>query len=314
MTFGASLVYELMDSPPTLDRSAPNLTMLAKPRAFLDMIKFEHTVFALPFAYLGMVLAAGGWPGWSKAIWITVAMAAARTAGMSLNRLIDRHIDARNPRTARRPLQTGQISVRTTIIGAVLSLIVLGTAAWILNPVAFLLWPGALVFLVGYAYTKRFTWLSHFVLGFTDGLAPAGAWVAITGSFWKFTDLPGWLLLAALTFWIGGFDLIYACQDVDFDRREGLHSIPARFGIPAALRLAQVSHVLTVVLLGAVGVWFHLGWPFWLGLAVVAGLFVWEHSLVKPNDLSRLGLAFFNLNGYISLTIFVFTVLAVWLA
>jgi 4-hydroxybenzoate polyprenyltransferase len=170
------------------------------------------------------------------------------------------------------------------------------------------------VFLVGYAYTKRFTWLSHFVLGFTDGLAPAGAWVAITGSFWHFSDLPGWLLLAALTFWIGGFDLIYACQDVDFDRREGLHSIPARFGIPAALTLARLAHLLTVILLGAVGAWFHLAWPFWVGLAAVGGLFVWEHSLVKPNDLSRLDLAFFNLNGYISLTIFVFTVLAVWLA
>jgi 4-hydroxybenzoate polyprenyltransferase len=288
--------------------------MLAKPRAFLDMIKFEHTVFALPFAYLGMVLAAGGWPGWGKFIWITVAMAAARTAGMSLNRLIDRHIDARNPRTARRPIQTGQISVRMTAIGAVISLLVLGTAAWMLNPVAFLLWPGAMIFLVGYAYTKRFTWLSHFVLGFTDGLAPAGAWVAITGTFWLVSDLPAWMLLAALTFWIGGFDLIYACQDVDFDRREGLHSIPARFGIAAALRLAQISHVLTVLLLGAVGAWFHLGWPFWVGLAAVGGLFVWEHSLVKPHDLSRVDLAFFNLNGYISLTIFTFTVLALWLA
>jgi 4-hydroxybenzoate polyprenyltransferase len=152
------------------------------------------------------------------------------------------------------------------------------------------------------------------VLGFTDGLAPAGAWVAVTGSFWRLSDLPALLLLAALTFWIGGFDLIYACQDVDFDRREGLHSIPARFGILAALRLAQISHILTVLLLGAVGAWFHLGWPFWVGLAAVAGLFVWEHSLVKPNDLSRLDLAFFNLNGYISLTIFTFTVLAVWLA
>jgi 4-hydroxybenzoate polyprenyltransferase len=297
-----------------MQRPFSDTLMLAKSRTFLDMIKFEHTVFALPFAYLGMVLAAGGWPGWAKVFWITVAMAAARTAGMSLNRLIDRQIDARNPRTARRPLQTGRISVRVTVVGAVISLLVLGTAAWMLSPVAFLLWPGAMLFLVGYAYTKRFTWLSHFVLGFTDGLAPAGAWVAITGTFWRPSDLPAWLLLAALTFWIGGFDLIYACQDVDFDRREGLHSIPARFGIPAALNLARVSHLLTVLLLGSVGAWFHLGWPFWVGLAAAAGLFVWEHSLVKPHDLSRLDLAFFNLNGYVSLTIFTFTVLAVWLA
>jgi len=288
--------------------------MFKRVASFLDLIRFEHTIFALPFAYLGMVLAAGGWPGWWKFGLITVAMAAARTAGMSLNRLIDRHIDARNPRTAQRPLQAGHISATTTLVGAVLSLIILAVAAWLLNPVAFLLMPGALLFLVGYPYTKRFTWLSHFWLGFTDGLAPAGAWVAITGTFWRPQDLPAWLLLAALTFWIGGFDLIYACQDVDFDRREGLHSFPARFGIAAGLRLAQVCHVLTVLLLGAVGVWLGLGWPYWLGLAAIAGLFVWEHSLVRPDDLSNLNLAFFNINGYISLTVFTATVLALWLA
>jgi 4-hydroxybenzoate polyprenyltransferase len=288
--------------------------MLSRTRSFLDLIRFEHTVFALPFAYLGMVLAAGGWPGWWKFFWITVAMAAARTAGMSLNRLIDRHIDARNPRTAGRPIQAGRISVQTTVAGAVLSLVILGVAAWLLHPVAFLLLPGALVFLVGYPYTKRFTWLSHFWLGFTDGLAPAGAWVAITGTFWRPEDLPAWLLLAALTFWIGGFDLIYACQDVEFDRREGLHSIPARSGIAAGLGLARVCHVLTVLLLGAVGLWFGLGWPYWLGLAAIAALFVWEHSLVRPDDLSKLNLAFFNINGYISLTVFTATVLALWLA
>ncbi len=287
--------------------------MLSRARTFLVMIKFEHTVFALPFAYLGMVLAAGGWPGWWTFTWITIAMAAARTAGMSLNRLIDRHIDARNPRTARRPLQTGELGVRTAVIGAAVSLVVLGLAAWLLNPVAFLLWPGALAFLVGYPYTKRFTWLSHFALGFTDGLAPAGAWVAVTGSFWRAADVPGWLLLLALTLWIGGFDLLYGCQDVEFDRRERLHSIPARFGVAVALRLARLCHLLTVALLAAVGLWFGLGWLYWLGLAVVAGLFVWEHSLVRPDDLSRLDLAFFNINGYISLTVFVATVLALWL-
>jgi len=287
--------------------------MLSKALAFLEMIKFEHTVFALPFAYLGMVLAAGGWPGWWKFIWITVAMASARTAAMSLNRLIDRHIDARNPRTASRPIQAGRISVQTTVIGAGASVVVLGAAAWLLNPVTFALWPGALLFLVGYSYTKRFTWLSHFVLGFTDGLAPAGALVAVTGSFWRPSDLPGWIMLATLTLWIGGFDLIYACKDVDFDRRDGLHSIPARFGIPAGLLLARVCHLLTVLLLGALGVWFHLGWPFWLGLAGVVALFVWEHSLVRPNDLSKLNVAFQNINGYISMTIFAATLLALWL-
>ncbi len=286
---------------------------LSRTRTFLDMIRFEHTVFALPFAYLGMLLAANGWPGWWKFIWITVAMAAARTAAMSLNRLIDRHIDARNPRTASRPIQAGKISSQTVLVGAIISLVILAVSAWLLNPVAFFLFPGALLFLVGYSYTKRFTWLSHFVLGFTDGLAPAGAWVAITGTFWRSEDIPAWLLLAALTFWIGGFDLIYACQDYDFDKREGLKSIPVRFGIAAALRLAQICHALTVLLLASVGLWFGLGWPFWLGLAAIAALFLWEHSLVKPDDLSKLNLAFFNVNGYISLTIFVATLLAVWL-
>ncbi|MGH2523022.1 MAG: UbiA-like polyprenyltransferase [Anaerolineales bacterium] len=287
--------------------------MLTRTRSFLEMIRFEHTVFALPFAYLGMLLAAGGWPGWWKFGWITLAMAAARTAGMSLNRLIDRHIDARNPRTAQRPIQMGKISTRTVVVGAVLSLTLLGIAAWLLNPLAFYLFPGALIFLVGYPYTKRFTWLSHFILGFTDGLAPAGAWVAITGSFWKASDIPAWLLLAALTFWIGGFDLIYACQDVEVDRREGLHSIPARFGVAFALRLAQICHALTVTLLAGVGAWFELGWPYWLGLVIIAGLFAWEHSLVKPTDLSKVDVAFFNVNGYISLTVFAAAALAIWL-
>jgi 4-hydroxybenzoate polyprenyltransferase len=194
----------------------------------------------------------------------------------------------------------------------VVSLIVLAIAAALLNPVTLALLPGALFFLVVYPYTKRFTWLSHFWLGFTDGLAPAGAWVAVTGTFWRPEDLPAWLLLAALTLWIGGFDLIYACQDVEVDRRDGLHSVPARFGIAAALRLAQVCHALTVLLLAAVGVYFDLGWLYWLGLALVAALFIWEHSLVKPHDLSRLNLAFFNLNGYISLTVFFAALLAVW--
>jgi 4-hydroxybenzoate polyprenyltransferase len=285
---------------------------MIKIRAFFEMIKFEHTIFALPFAYLGMLLAARGWPGWWTFGWITVAMAAARTAGMSLNRLIDQQIDARNPRTAHRPIQAGKISARTTAIGAIISIIILGLAAWLLNPVAFYLWPGALVFLVGYPYTKRFTWLSHFILGFTDGLAPMGAWVAVTGTFWLVSDWPAWLLLMALTLWIGGFDLIYACQDVEFDRREKLHSIPARFGIAFALRLAQVCHLLTVALLAWVGVWFGLSWPYWIGLAAVAALFVWEHSLVKPDDLSKVDMAFFNVNGYISLTIFFATLVALF--
>ncbi len=283
-------------------------------RTFLEMIRFEHTIFALPFAYLGMVLAARGLPTWSQFFWITVAMAAARTAAMSLNRYTDRLLDARNPRTATRPIQTGRISANTVLFFATLSLVVLGVAAWQLNPLVFWLFPGAVVFLVGYSYTKRFTALCHYVLGFTDGLAPMGAWAAITGSLFTRADLPAWLLLGVVTLWIGGFDVLYALQDVDVDRREGLHSIPAWLGVPAALWIARLSHVATVALLVATGVVAGLGWPYWVGVAAVAALLVYEHSLVSPADLSKLGVAFFNINGYISVTIFAATLTALLLA
>ncbi|MCL4506782.1 MAG: putative 4-hydroxybenzoate polyprenyltransferase [Chloroflexi bacterium] len=279
--------------------------------AFLDLIKFEHTVFALPFAYLGMVLAAHGLPTLSQFFWITVAMASARTLGMGFNRLADRHIDARNPRTASRPIQTGKISLRTVVIGVVISLLILALAAWQLNPLTLALLPGAIVFLLGYAYAKRFTWLSHFILGFTDGLAPIGAWAAIKGSVFTPQDLPAWLLLFAVTFWIGGFDLIYACQDTEFDRVERLHSIPARWGNAVALGLAKISHVITVGMLLGIGIVMGLGLIYWLGILAVVALLVYEHSLVKPDDLTKLNVAFFNINGYISMTIFVATFLAV---
>lgn len=281
-------------------------------RAFLDLIKFEHTIFALPFAYLGMLLAAGARsvPTLHQFFWITVAMAAARTLGMSFNRLADRHIDARNPRTANRPIQTGKISVRTVTIGVIVSLIVLTIAAWQLGPLTLTLLPGAIICLLGYAYAKRFTWLSHFMLGFTDGLAPMGAWAAVRGSLFTITDLPAWLLLFTVTFWIAGFDLIYACQDTEFDRKESLRSIPAKWGNAVALRVAQICHVLTVGLLGSIGLAMNLGPVYLIGVIIVAVLLIYEHSLVRPNDLSRVNLAFFNVNGYISLTIFVATLLA----
>ncbi len=289
---------------------------MRKLRVFLEMIKFEHTIFALPFAYLGMVLAwgSGAAANWSDFIWITIAMAAARTAAMSLNRFIDRRIDQGNPRTARRPIQSGLIDARSVLLYALASLIVLGFAAWQLHPLAFALFPGALLFLVGYAYTKRYTWLCHYILGFTDGLAPMGAWVAVRGSLFTAADLPAWILLAAVTFWIGGFDVIYACQDVEFDRQVGLHAIPARFGIRRGLQVAAASHILTVLLLALLGVVSALGWVYWLGVVAVAALLWYEHSLVRPDDLSKLGVAFFNINGYISITIFVATSLAIWLA
>jgi 4-hydroxybenzoate polyprenyltransferase len=278
--------------------------MMKQLRAFLFLIKFEHTLFALPFAYLGMLLAAGGWPSWAVFFWITTAMAAARTLAMAFNRIADRFIDARNPRTANRPLVTGAISLRTAWVGLGAAGGVLLLAAWQLGPLPLTLLPAALVFLLGYSYSKRFTWLSHFILGFTDGLAPVGAWVAVRGSLFTVDDLPAWVLLAIVTLWIGGFDLIYACQDVDCDRRDGLQSAPARFGIAAALRLSTVCHVLTVGLLAVLGWQMGLSWPYWVGVTATAGLLAWEHTLVRPDDLSRLDMAFFNINSYISVTLF----------
>ena len=273
-------------------------------RDFLELIKFEHTIFALPFAYLGMLLAAEGWPTWSQFFWITVAMAAARTLAMGSNRIIDRWIDARNPRTAQRPLISGSISTRTAWIGTTLAGMVLALAAFQLGPLTFLLLPGAYLFLIGYSFTKRFTWMSHFILGLTDGLAPVGAWAAIRNSLFTRQDLPAWILLGVVTFWIAGFDMIYACQDVEFDQQEGLQSIPAKFGIPTALRLSTIMHVITIVLLTSLGMVYGLGWPYWIGILIVAGLLAWEHTLVQPDDLSKLGVAFFNINGYISITLF----------
>lgn len=231
-------------------------------------------------------------------------MAAARTLAMGTNRIADRVIDAHNPRTANRPLVSGRISLRTAWAGTTLSGLILALAAWQLGPLPLLLLPGALLFLLGYSFTKRFTWLSHFVLGFTDGLAPVGAWVAVRGSLFTLADLPAWLLLGAVTTWIGGFDLIYACQDTAFDRDAGLHAVPARFGVRAALRLSTLCHVLTVLLLVGLGLWLHFGLPYWIGMVVVTGLLAYEHSLVHPDDLSRINVAFFNINGYISVTLF----------
>ncbi len=281
---------------------------MQKARVFLEMIKFEHTIFALPFAYIGMVLAwahrgmlstpIDGKTLFWQFVWITIAMASARTAAMAFNRAIDAEIDARNPRTANRPIQTGKISKHAVWLAGVISLIIFLLSAWMLNTFVLMLTPIAMIGLVGYAYTKRFTWLCHLWLGLVDGAAAAGAWAAVTADL--ASPIP-WMLWAAVTVWIAGFDLIYACQDVEIDRKEGLHSIPARFGIPAALRLAQIFHVLTILFLALVGILAGLSWLYWLGLGLVAGLLIYEHSLVKPDDLSKVNLAFFTMNGYISI-------------
>lgn len=270
-------------------------------RILLDNIKFEHTIFALPFAYLGMVLAARGLPTVHQFVWITVAMVAARTLAMSLNRLIDRELDARNPRTMNRPLPRGAISARAVSGMVLIAFVLFEFAAWQLNELCLILSPFALIFLIGYHYTKRFTWLCHWILGFTDGIAAAGGWIAVRASF----DPLALLLWFAVTVWIAGFDLIYACQDVEVDRRDGLYSVPARFGIATALTLARVNHALTVLALVLVGMMAQLGIVFWIGLGVVALLLVYENAIVKPDDLSRLNLAFFNVNGYISVIVLV---------
>ena len=277
-------------------------------RHFLAAIRVEHTVFALPFAYLGMVLAARGWPGWHDFAWITVAMVAARTAAMAANRLIDRHLDARNPRTAGRHLPRRLLRPRDLALATGAAAAILFLAARQLDPLCLALAPVALVFLVGYSYTKRFTWLSHWILGFTDGAAVAGAWIAVTGGM----AAPAWLLWAAVTAWIAGFDLLYACQDVAVDRREGLHSVPARFGVPAALGAARGCHVLTAAFLAAAGWAAGLGVAYWVGWLGVVGLLAYEHSLVSADDLSRLDVAFFNVNGYISVLTLLAAVAGLW--
>ena len=273
-------------------------------RVFWDLVRFEHTIFALPFAYIGMVLAAEGWPTWWQFFWITVAMAAARTLAFAVNRLADRAYDATNPRTANRPTVTGAISARAVSAYALAALALLELAAAMLGRLPLLLSPIAVAFLVGYSFTKRFTVLAHWVLGFTDALAVGGGWLAVRGSFFSADDLPAWLLMGAVTFWIAGFDLIYACQDVEHDCREGLHAWPARHGVASALRLAQLNHAAFIALLLAAGVAYGLGWPYYLAALATALMLVYEHRLVSPHDLSRVDVAFFNMNAYIAVTLF----------
>ncbi|HET9489837.1 MAG TPA: UbiA-like polyprenyltransferase [Methylomirabilota bacterium] len=274
----------------------------------LGAIKFEHTVFALPFAYIAMVVAAGGWPGWWTVLWVTAAMAGARTCAMAANRLIDRAIDARNPRTAGRHLPRGILRPGELTAVAVAGALVMVVSAAMLNPLCLALAPLALLFLVGYSYTKYFTWTTHWILGFTDGIAAGAGWIAVTGRF----ERPALVLWFALTVWIAGFDLLYACQDVAFDRAHGIHSVPARFGVAAALRLARVNHALTAAALAALGWLAALGPVYWIGWLAIVALLIWEHSLVRADDLSRLDLAFFNVNGYIAVIALAAVVGGLW--
>lgn len=268
----------------------------------LRMIKFEHSVFALPFAFIGALLAAGGWPTWQQVLWIVVAMVGGRSAAMTFNRIADLQLDKANPRTANRELPTGQLSLGFAWVFTIVSSAALVLAAWQLNPLALKLSPFVLAILFLYSYTKRFTSLSHWVLGFALGIAPAGAWVAIRGTL----DLSVALLTMAVMFWVTGFDIIYSCQDVEHDRRAGLYSVPARLGVGGALWISRVLHLLMVGVLAYVVFIFQLGVLAVVGLALTAILLGWEHSLVKANDLSRVNAAFFSVNGYISVLLLLF--------
>ena len=271
--------------------------ILRKLRITLDMIKFEHTVFALPFAFIGALLARKGLPtGW-QLTWIVVAMVGARSSAMAFNRIADVRYDRLNPRTTNRALARGTLSIQFAIVFTIVMSCLFILAAWQLNSLCFYLSFPTLAILLLYSYTKRFTALSHVVLGFAIGCAPLAAWLAIRGEFaW-----PPVLLSAAVMFWVAGFDLIYALQDIEFDQRVKLFSLPSRIGVAPALRISTVFHGATVALLVATAKVTNLGWIAYAGIAIVAGILYWEHRLVKPNDLSRVNVAFFNLNGFISI-------------
>jgi len=269
------------------------------------MIKFEHTLFALPFALMGMLLAAGGWPAWATVGWIVVAMVGARSAAMGFNRLADRAIDARNPRTAQRALPAGLVTPVFVGFFVLASLAVLWLAAWKLNPLCLRLFPVAVAVLLGYSYCKRFTSLSHLVLGLALAGAPLGGWIAVRGS----VEATPFALAAVVVLWVAGFDILYALQDLDFDRTSGLHSIPARIGVVPSLVVSGLLHVSMLVLLALLPRIYPagLGWVYWLGLAGCAAMVAYQHAVVKPGDLSRLNAAFFTANGVLSVWLFATT-------
>jgi 4-hydroxybenzoate polyprenyltransferase len=274
------------------------------PARFARLVKIEHTVFALPFAYVGAFLAVSATPSAHDLLWITLAMVGARSLAMALNRLIDAGIDARNPRTAGRELPSGQLSVAQVLLFCGASLALFLAAVWQLDPLVRWLWPIPVAGFVVYPYLKRYTWLCHFWLGAVDGLAPVGAWVAITGRLpWQ-----AWLLGAAVALWVAGFDLFYALFDVDVDRRQGLHSIVTRFGVGGAFAGARLAHAATVGCLVAAGLGLPVGALYWIGVAAVGILLGYEHSLVRPGDLRRLDTAFFTMNGVISVVFAVFVI------
>jgi 4-hydroxybenzoate polyprenyltransferase len=277
---------------------------MSKARVFLEMIKFEHTIFALPFAYVSVLLSVGV-PSWGQVLWITLAMAGARTVGMAANRLIDEAIDRRNPRTSGRPLPSGRLTRFDAWAFTFVATGVFLAAVYQLSPRAQQLWPIVIALMIAYPYAKRWTWSAHFVLGLVYFIVPPGVWIALTNG-WTNTTVA---LAIASASWVAGFDILYACQDVEVDRREGLHSIPADFGLHRALFAARALHVVTVAALAATAVVGDAGPIFGLGVAAVAVLLVVEHRLVRADDLSRLDAAFFTVNGVVSVAFFAFTLI-----
>jgi 4-hydroxybenzoate polyprenyltransferase len=279
--------------------------VLKKIKIILEMIKFEHTLFALPFAFTGALLAANGIPSGRTVLWITVAMVGARSAAMGFNRWADRRIDADNPRTRDRALPKGLVTPLQVIVFSAVSSAVLVFAAYMLNPLSFYLSPVALAIVFFYSYTKRFTFLAHLFLGLGISGAPMGAWIAVTGKF----ETPALVLGLAVLFWLLGFDVLYALQDMDFDRKAGLHSIPQRFGIRRSLWISRASHAVTMAALFWIAWLLSLGWLYIAGVFISLCLMIYEHTLVRENDLSKLNFAFFNMNANISIAIFCFTLL-----
>lgn len=273
------------------------------------MIKFEHTVFAMPFALTAAFLAADGWPSFRAICWIIAAMVGARSSAMAFNRIADAKIDAMNPRTAERAIPKGLIGIQAawavTIVGAALLVL----SAKMLNPLAYYLSPVALLVVLGYSYTKRFTSFSHLILGLALGIAPTGAWIAVRGRI-EFAPM---LLSAAVIFWTAGFDIIYSLLDVEFDKKMGLFSMPKVMGISGALKVSRLFHLFTVLLLVFFGLILKLGWVYFAGTGLAMCLLAYEQSLVKPSDLSRVNIAFFNLNGFVSIGFFIFSMVDLYL-
>jgi len=282
-------------------------TVAPLPRRLASLVRIEHTVFALPFAYVGALLAVDGWPGFGEMVWVTVAMVGARTLAMALNRLVDAELDARNPRTAGRELPSGALT-RAQVIGlCALAFAVYLVAVFQLDPIVRWLWPVPVAMFVVYPYLKRFTWVCHLWLGACLGLAPIGAWLAVSGTApWE-----AWALGAAVLSWVAGFDLFYSLYDLEHDRREGLHSWAVRFGERGVFVGARALHALTVLCIAIAGLGLAVGVFYWLGVVAVAALLAYEHSLVRPGDLRRLDAAFFTVNGVISLVFFGFVALDV---